>query len=333
MNDVKIKNIRIGVIGAGHMGRNHIRNLTNDYRFQFVGIYDNSEEAMSNTSRDYGVEAYNSMEELLKNVDAVVVAVPSSLHKEVGLVVASYGVHALIEKPLALNSKEAKEIVDAFEKKNLKLAVGHVERYNSAYRELKKIVLSQEPYYIEACRYSPYVNSGRIKDTSVIEDLMIHDVDLVCDLMSRKKLTSIHGRGECILSDKPDFASCLLDFDGESHAIVNASRVAQEKERSITVHTKEGCIHADLLSKSISISQCTNMFFDSSKEYHYIQDGVVRKIFVPITEPLKEELLAFYNAIVNDTEIEVNGKVGVEAIRICETVANRVEKRNEYNKS
>jgi predicted dehydrogenase len=152
---------------------------------------------------------------------------------------------------------------------------------------------------------------------------MIHDVDLVCALLEGMKLTSIHGRGEAIMSDQTDFATCLMDFEGKCHAIVNASRVSQNKERSITVHTSDCCIHADLLAKTLEIYKSTNITVDLTKDNSYKQDGIVQKIYVPIVEPLRAELIAFYDLIENGDSDIADGDVGIRAIRICEEVSNR----------
>ena len=321
-----MKTLKIGVIGTGHMGKNHVRNLAEEKRFDFVGIYDANYEQAKNVAEKYGVKAFQTMDTLLEQVEAVVVAVPSSLHKQIALQVAGYGVHALVEKPLATTSADAQEIVNAFAEKKLKLAVGHIERFNPVFRELLKLTADKSIYYVEACRYSPFSGSGRITDTSVVEDLMIHDVDLVCALMEGKELTSIHGRGESIRSGQTDFATCLMDFGGHAHAIVNASRISQNKERCIKVHTADSCIRADLLEKTLEIYKSTNLTIDLSKDNSYKQESVVQKIYVPIEEPLRAELVAFYESVVNGMPIMADGAVGVKAIEICEEVSNRAKK-------
>lgn len=317
--------LKIGVIGTGHMGRNHVRNIAEEKRFDFIGIYDANLEQAKEVGAKYNVQVYEDIDSLLDEIDAAIVAVPSSLHKEIGLKVAEHRVHALIEKPLATTSEDAKIIVDTFKKKKLKLAVGHIERFNPVFRELQKLVNSKDIFYVEACRYSPFSGSGRITDTSVIEDLMIHDVDLVCALMEGKKITSIQGSGEQVISGKTDFASCIINFGGKAHAVVNASRIAQDKERSVTVHTAEQCIRANLLAKSLEIYKSTNLMIDLTKENSYRQDGVVQKVYVPIEEPLRAELISFYNSVVDGTPIVVDGDVGVTAIEICEKVKKCVE--------
>ncbi len=319
-----MKTLSIGVVGTGHMGLNHVRSLSEDNRFNLVGIYDANPEQASRIAQRYGIEAASTLEELLDKVEAVVVAVPSSLHKKIGLVVAGHKVHALIEKPLAITSQDAEDLVAAFENNGLKLQVGHIERYNPVFKELQKLVNPDNIFYTDICRYSPFSGSGRITDTSVVEDLMIHDVDLLCTLLGNKEISSIESRGEIVFSDRIDFATCMFDFKGSSHAVVHASRVSQNKERKIIIHSTDCCIQADLLAKTLDIYKNTNITVDLSDSSSYKQDGVVQKIYVPIEEPLKAEHAAFYNAIVQDTPIEVDGRAGVNAIKICEQIVKNI---------
>lgn len=320
-----MERLKVCVIGTGHMGRNHVRNLVEEKRFEVVGICDKDSGQAQEVAEKYNIDVFEDVDVLLDKVDAAIVAVPSSLHKEVALKVAEHGVHVLIEKPLATTSEDARIITDVFNQKGLKLAVGHIERFNPVFKELKKLVDPKDIFYIEACRYSPFSGSGRITDTSVVEDLMIHDIDLVCALMG-EAVTSVHGRGESIKSDQIDFATCLLDFNGKAHAIVNASRISQNKERMITVHTPNACYCADLLAKTLSIYRSTNLVVDISHENSYKQDGIVQKVYVPIEEPLRAELVAFYDAIVSNGTVAVDGVMASKAINICEEVANRAKK-------
>lgn len=320
-----MKILKVGVIGTGNMGRNHVRNLVSEKSFELIGFYDVNEEQADETLRRYGTKAFESIEALLNEIEAVVIAVPSSLHKDVALLAAEHGVHALVEKPLATTCEEAEIIRRAFSEKGLKLAVGHIERFNPVFKELRKLVVPEDVFYIEACRYSPYSSGGRITDTSVVEDLMIHDVDLVCALMEGKEVTSLHGRGESVSSERTDFATCIMDFGGKAHAVVNASRVSQNKVRTITVHTAEGCICADLLAKTLEIYKSTNMTMDLTRDNSWHQEGIVQKVYIPIEEPLRAELISFYETVANDAPVAVDGEAGIRAIKICEQVVHRAE--------
>ncbi len=319
-----MEKLKIGVIGTGHMGRNHVRNLSDEKQFNLIGVYDKNADQAKKIADEFETAAYSDPEALLKDVEAVVVAVPSSLHKETGLMVAEHGVHALIEKPLALNSTDAKEIADAFRKKDLILAVGHIERFNPVILELKKLVNRRDIFYIEAHRYSPFTGSGRITDTSVVEDLMIHDIDLICHLMEPHRVLSINGLGENIRSDHIDFATCTLQFSEDVHATINASRVSQEKERTISVHMLDSCITADLLLRTLTIAKNTDVVFHGNRADSIRQEGVVEKIFVPSEEPLRRELLSFYQSVTERRPASVDGDAGIRAIRICEEVVQKI---------
>lgn len=322
-----MEQLKIGVIGCGHMGRNHVRILSNEFRFDLVGIYDVSAEQAAKVSEEYHVKSFSSTEKLLEAVDAVVIAVPSFLHKKIALLAAEYQVHTLVEKPIALNVLDAEEIVVEFQKRGLKLAVGHVERFNPVIVELGKLLERDKVFFLEAHRYSPFNGSGRITDTSVIEDLMVHDIDLVCGLMQPLHVTDIRGNGEVIQSNHIDFATCMLDFGEEAHAVINASRVSQDKERSLIIHTKDSCIYADLLTRTLSVSKNTNIAPTGNNPSNYMQDGIVQKIFVPGAEPLREELLSIYDSIMKDAPVCVDGQAGMEAVHICGEVRRRLEER------
>lgn len=319
--------LKIGVIGTGHMGQNHVRNLAAEKKFDLVGVYDINTSQAKLIAEKYGTTAFDDIDKLFDSVEAVVIAVPSSLHKEVALKAAAHDVHALVEKPLATTLADAESIADSFSARKLKLAVGHIERFNPVFMELQKLIQGKKIFYIEACRYSPFSGSGRITDTSVVEDLMIHDIDLVCSLMNGRPVTSIHGRGETVISGQTDFATCLLDWGGQTHAIINASRVSQNKERVIKVHTPDCYFEADLLAKTLSIAKSTNITIDITKDTFYKQDSVIQKVYIPVEEPLKAELLSFYDAVVSDKPMVVTGAMGIEAIKICQVIAERAKKK------
>lgn len=321
----------IGVIGTGHMGQNHMRNLSGDPHFDLVGICDADPVRAAEAAAKYSTAAIPSTEELLSRVKAVVVAVPSSLHKEVGLRVAEHGVHALIEKPLATNSADARMLTDAFASRGLKLAVGHIERFNPVVRELEKLLDNEQVFYLEAQRFGPFEGSGRISDVSVVEDLMIHDVDLICHLMEPHRVKAIRGWGEKVRSGRIDFATCVLRFDANAHAVIHASRVSQDKERCLCIHTAESTIRADLLQRTLTVSKSTGLLSGGAHDTTYRQDGVVQKIFVPIREPLITELLDFYEAVVQDRPAGVGGEAGTRAVEICEQVHNCALKNNGGN--
>ena len=320
--------LKVGVIGVGTMGINHVRNYADESgRFNLVGVYDSDAMRAERVAEQFHTVPFRSIDDLLDVVDAVSVVTPSSLHKEMGLRVAEHGVHALIEKPLALNSADAETLMRAFEDKNLKLQVGHIERFNPVVTELEKLVDPSKVFFIETHRYGPFSGNGRITDSSVVEDLMIHDIDLVCHIMCPLAITDISANGEILRSQNVDFATSMLKFGDYAHAVISVSRISQSKERTITVHTEDSCISADLLLKTLTISKNTDMVGDGVNNSTFRQDGVVQRVFVPIQEPLRQELLTFYEVVMSGAECPVSGEVGTEAVRLCERVVERIQSK------
>lgn len=322
----KMKKLKVGVIGTGHMGCNHVRIYAEEIGyFELIGVYDNDYVLAQKVAEQYNTKAFRTMDELLDNTEAVSIAVPSSLHCSIGKIVAERGVHALVEKPLALNSRDACELSEEFSKRQLVLQVGHIERFNPVIVELEKIIDSKQIFYIEIHRYGPFSGNGRITDASVVEDLMIHDIDLACHIFKPLKVTRINAYGERIRSNSIDFATAVLEFEGVAHAVISSSRVSQGKERTIEIHCENCLIEADLLAKSLTITKDTDLKVEGIDTSNVKQDGIVQKIYVPIKEPLKQELLSFYEAVVNLGEIKVPGEMGIESVRLCEKILSCIE--------
>lgn len=314
-----MKQLKIGVIGVGNMGKNHLRILSEERgHFDLAGIYDVDLEHAEKLAAQYEVKAFPEVDALLEQLEAVVIAVPSSLHKELGLLAAAHGVHALIEKPLAVNSDQAGELCRAFAAHGRKLAVGHVERFNPVVSVLSKILKHEQIIAMEARRYSSF--DGRIKDANVVEDLMIHDIDLVCSLMQGHCVTQVSSLGRVVRSDRLDFVQGMLRFDNGVQATVSASRVTEDKVRELDIHTRDSFIKTDLLAKTLQISKNTSIVIDDGNKNSYKQDGITQKIFVPMVEPLRAELISFYESVVNDAPVEVDGRTAAGAISLCEEI-------------
>lgn len=315
-----MRQLKIGVIGTGHMGKNHVRILSEERnQFDLVGIYDEDQSRAEKIASQYKTLAAETADSLLDQVEAVVIAVPSSLHTKLGLAAAEHRVHALIEKPLTVNAQEAERLAYVFAAQGLKLAAGHVERFNPVVIELAKILKHEQIISIEARRYSPY--DGRITDASVVEDLMIHDVDLVCSLMEGHQVVQSIGLGQVVKSGRLDFVQGMLKFDNGVQAGISASRVTEDKVRELQIHTHNSFIRANLLTKTLQVNKNASMIIDEGQENSYKQDSITQQIFVPIVEPLRAELMSFYHAVVNNCPVEVDGLAATKAIAICESIA------------
>lgn len=303
--------IKVGVIGAGSMGRNHIRNYLelNDI-YDFVGFFDASKENAKIVEDKFNVKSFETIEELLNEVDAVSVVVPSSLHKKIGLQICETGnVHALIEKPLALTKEDCEELTEAFKKKNLILSVGHIERFNPVIIELEKRLKGEKIIAIEARRCSPY--DSRISDTNVIMDLMIHDLDLVLHKLNNSGVKDLKALGVHAKSNnRIDFINAVIQHNDGVISSLIASRITQTKIRTIEVHTESSFYVADLLNKTIQVYRQAVLTENGEK---LIQENVCEKEVISGIEPLRCELIEFAKAI-KDGKSRVSGDDASNAV-------------------
>lgn len=320
-----MEKLRIGVIGAGSMGRNHVRILSAEKKScEFVGFYDADEKRAQEVSRQFSARAFPSAQALMEQVDALTVAAPSSKHKDIAIEAARHGLHALVEKPLALTAEDAGEISAAFAAAGRILMVGHVERYNPVVTELCKLVRHEKIVALEVRRYSPY--NGRISDADVVQDLMIHDIDLVCNVLMQDEPRGVYTVGEITRSGKLDFVHSLMQFDSGVAASLGASRITESKVREIAIHTDRSYILADLLNRSLSVMRNTNLVIDEGKASAYRQDSVIQRVFVPMVEPLHMELMDFIDCAMNNREPMANGTAACRAISIAEIISGQAVK-------
>ena len=244
--------IRVGVIGVGNMGQHHARILSLLKDVEFVGVSDISAERGLDLASKYRVRFFEDYHDLLPLVDAVCVAVPTRLHHAVGLACLQAGVHILIEKPIAASISEAESLVNAAAEANRILQVGHIERFNPAFKELQNVLKTEETLAIEAQRMSPY--SDRANDVSVVLDLMIHDIDLLLDLVQSPVVKLAASGSSASHSEKDgqlDYVTATLDFENGVVATITASKVTHSKIRRMAVHCKNSLVEADFLNHEI----------------------------------------------------------------------------------
>ena len=315
--------VKVGIIGAGNMGKNHIRlarEMNNE--FEFIGVFDPDKERVNVLGL---ADCYfDSEEALIEAADAVIVAAPSSLHKSIALKVAAAGKHLLLEKPIALSSTDGQEIVDAFADTKQVLQIGHVERFNPVVLELEKIVKNEEVIAVHIERCSPM--DRRISDTDVVYDLMIHDVDiLVNGLMADANVESVTSLGAKIYSENyMDYVESMFRFDNGVIGSVVSSRTTENKIRRIQLHCKSAYIDADLLHRTLTISRKTAYTLDIGYDPAYRQENVVERVFVSNEEPLRAELKHFHNCISESKPAKTSGNSAVKSVRILDTIKEQI---------
>lgn len=314
-----MKKIKIGVFGAGNMGKNHIRilkDLTNE--FELVGFAESNEETAKIVEQSFNVKHYSSIDELLDRVDAVSIVLPTSFHYEYAEKCIAMNKHLLIEKPITMVSEEGKKLVESSEDKGLILQVGHVERYNPAISELASILQNEQILAMDFQRLSPF--DKRIFDADVVQDLMIHDIDLMNSL-ANSKIIEIMATGKNVYSPKQmDYAQALIKFDNGVLCSLTASRITEDKVRLLTITTKYSYIYVDMLARNIKISRRTNFHLNTVHEITYRQENIIEKVYIPMYEPLRKELQDFAEAIETHKIPKVSGRDGLKAVEITEYI-------------
>jgi len=306
-----MKKTRVGVIGAGAMGKHHARIYSEMQEAELVGVADVNERVAAEVATEYNTAAFTDCERLLKNdLDAVSIAVPTSLHKAIALKVANQGVHMLVEKPIAESLESADTIINAARRKNLKLMVGHIERFNPAILKLKELISAEELgeiISISCRRVGPY--PPRIRDVGIIIDLAVHDIDAISYLYGKRAINvySIAGNS---FHTKEDHASILLQYEDKRSGMVETNWLTPHKIRTITITATGGVAYADYLDQSLEI---------------WKEDGLW-KVDVEKREPLKNELELFLHAVVNDEEPSPSGEEGKYALEVALSAIKSYEK-------
>jgi predicted dehydrogenase len=319
--------IRLGVIGLGRMGQRHCRVYSNLRHAQLAAVCDVCPDRAEQTAQQYGVQAFTDVERLLRQVEAVSIATPTASHLELALRCLDHGVHVLVEKPIAENSLQAAQLAQAAGANGAQVQVGHIERFNPAYLELKHVLESTAVLAISVDRLSPYQNSN--SDVDVIQDLMIHDLDLMLDLMGQPP-ESVKACGLSAHEHGVDHAAVHLHYPHGPLVSLTASRVTEHKVRTIHVTGLDAYIECDLLNKSIAAHRSTvGQYLNSSlKGVKYRQESLVERIFVPASEPLFLELQHFVDSIVQGEPALVSAWDGLRALELAETVRAEVNRHN-----
>ncbi|HMV35928.1 MAG TPA: Gfo/Idh/MocA family oxidoreductase, partial [Turneriella sp.] len=250
---------------------------------------------------------------LIKECEAVTIAVPTHLHYEIAKKALAAGKHVLVEKPITLDIAQAEELINLAEAKNLILQVGHVERFNGAVMALGNIVT--EPLLIQTRRLNPF--SGRILDAGVVLDLLIHDIDIVVNLVGKPVVRHV-AFGNCITGKHEDIAVIELQFEGGCIATLTASRLSQYKERALTVMQKNNFLILNYGTQEIEIHrQGNSVTVTAPDEIKYSQESIVERVFIHKDNPLKSEHLHFYNCIVGSEKPLVTGRADLSTLKIA----------------
>ena len=314
-----IQPIKIGVIGVGNMGQHHTRVLSLLKDVELVGISDLNIERGLDTAGKYRIRFFENYLDLLPHIDAVCLAVPTLLHHRVGLDCLEAGVHTLIEKPIAASIAEAESLVNAAAQSDCILQVGHIERFNPAFQELSKVLKTEPLLALEAHRMSPY--SQRANDVSVVLDLMIHDIDLILELVDAPIVKVTASGSRVSQSGSLDYVTATLGFLNGIVATITASKVTHRKIRHLAAHCKASLTEADFLNNEILIHrQTTGNYVTDYGQVLYRQDGLIEKVHTSNIEPLHAELEHFVHCVRGGDEPSVGGEQALKALRIASAI-------------
>ncbi|MCX8029666.1 MAG: Gfo/Idh/MocA family oxidoreductase [Brevinematales bacterium] len=288
--------VSVAVIGVGHMGRYHVNALASMDDVNLVGVCDINEKQGYEIADRYKTKYFRDVRDLFGRVDAVVVAVPTFLHYYIASEFIKRGVHVLVEKPITRSINYAKKLIDLSSKYNVVLQVGHIERYNGAVQELRNIVT--KPLLIEARRMGP--KNTRIRDVGVVLDLMVHDLDIVLNVIGKgnKDIIYIGASGIKVYSDYEDVANATIVFSDETIANITASRVTENKRRILQISQEGSFIEIDYSTQDITIyRQASSDYILNKDEIKYVQEAFIEKVFVKKEDALKRELRHFINCV------------------------------------
>ena len=315
--------VKVGVIGIGNMGWHHARVLSLLRDADLIGVADPDPERGHMATEQFGCRWFADYREMLSEVEAVCIAVPTLLHHPVGLACLQAGLHVLIEKPIAASQDEATALIDAAHQAHRLLQVGHIERFNPAFRELIKVVANEEVVVLEGRRHSPH--SDRANDVSVVLDLMIHDIDLVLELAQAPvvRLAAAGGRS----AEGPiDYVNATLGFENGVVASLTASKMSHRKIRSLSAHCRSSLVETDFLNHTLHIHRRAHEWVSADHgELLYRNDGFIEEVSTTSIEPLYAELEHFLQCVRGRETPAVDGLQASRALKLADLIEQAVE--------
>ena len=321
--------LKVGVLGAGHLGKIHLRLLNQSEKYELVGFYDPFEDNAKKVAAEFGYRKFDTIADLIAAVDVVDIVTPTLSHHDCAVEVIKAGKHVFIEKPISNTVTEAEEIIALAKEYNVKGQVGHVERFNPAFTAVKNQI--QNPMFIETHRLAEFNPRGT--DVPVVLDLMIHDIDAILSVV-KSKVKSVHASGVSVLSQSPDISNARIEFENGCVANITSSRISMKNMRKSRFFQKDAYISVDYLDKVCEIVKMKDAPEVPGDFDMILQnaEGEKKQIYFdnPTVEPnnaILDELNAFADAINNNTTPIVTLEDGTEALRVAYMIIDSMEKR------
>jgi len=319
--------LKIGVIGIGSMGKNHVRVCSELENVELVGIADIDRAAAQKVAGKFNTKAFFDYKELMSKIDAAIVATPTIHHYKIATDLLNNGMHALVEKPICEDIEKAEELVKRAHNEELVLAVGHVERYNPAVKFVKD-AMNKKRFGELITLASKRVSNlpGRIKDVGVILDMGIHDIDVMRYLAGEVK--SVYARAGKFNKEisHEDYANIVINFENDISGIVEVNWLTPMKIRKLFLTCSENFVEMDYISQSVTISSSSFKKIDEMNLYHVPIQYNIRQVVLEKREPLRNEIEDFVDAVENSKEPLVTGEDGLKAIEVARAAEESYKK-------
>jgi predicted dehydrogenase len=325
--------LRTAVVGVGPMGKGHVKHYGGIPGCELVAVVDADPARRAEAAMRSGARAFADVKDLIGRVDAVSIATPTTTHRDVAMPLIEAGIHVLIEKPLAEDPVSGRELVDAAKEKGVVLQVGHIERFNPAFRAAKEVI--NDPRYVVCDRLSPY--AFRSRDISVVLDLMIHDLDILLTFLTAD-LVSLEAIGLPVLSNSEDMCDVRLRFADGALADVRASRVSMKRMRKIRLFQRDAYVSIDYDAKKISIFRKSEAYAKGDLDPSQIDPSKLDDPFgfvfgelldvqeheIATSDALRDELISFLAACRGEHPPEVPGEDGLRAVELADRIRRNV---------
>ncbi|MFY7728750.1 MAG: Gfo/Idh/MocA family protein [Flavobacterium sp.] len=311
--------LKVGVLGAGHLGKIHLRLLNQSEKYELVGFFDPNGENAEKVSKEFGYKKFDTIQELIAAVDVVDIVTPTLSHFDCAKEAISAGKHIFIEKPIANTIAEADEIILLAKQHNIKGQVGHVERFNPAFIATKSKI--ENPMFIETHRLAEFNPRGT--DVPVVLDLMIHDIDVILSVV-KAPVKAISASGVSVISETPDIANARIEFENGCVANLTASRISLKNMRKSRFFQRDAYISVDFLDKSCEVVKMKDAP-ETPGDFDIIlqnAEGLKKQIYfenpeIEANNAILDELETFADAINNGTTPTVTLEDGTEALRVA----------------
>ena len=324
--------LKIGIVGVGQFGQNHARILAQSEKCEFAGLYDKNKKRAQEIATKLNCRMFANLDDLLAECDALVIVITTISHFEVAKKALDKGIHVFIEKPITETLPQAEELVQIAAEKNLKIQVGHIERFNPIVTEMEDKI--KDPIFIECHRIAPFTPRGT--DIPVVLELMIHDIDLILTFC-QSDVKQISASGAGVMTNSIDIANARLEFEDGAVANITSSRISLKRSRQFRIFQKDGYFSMDFQAKKVKyIRKSKNLYKVMPKIMLGKYDGIDLEQVVDITEvdasdrqkdALTSELESFIQSVEADSNPVVDGRAGARALKVALEIVEKIKRK------